>query len=414
MYRTMVTLGFVVVSSMTARAQTHAPNYLFNFSFQIDQARELFVSGQKFYDENNFVEAEKQFREVLRRFPRNRFAERADYYLIRTLTQLGRRAEAIGRINAFARQYPKSSWQDDVRELRIRLTNQVSPEAESLLLAPVPPSPFPAPPAPPSQAAPPQPAPPPAPAVRIGRGAVKVTTFNAGQNAAIDSEISLQQEIMRAVFRNDAERGMEIAAERLKNDPADPVVLSNLHMVAASLSSQALPILVSIARGSTNLKARKDAIFWIGQSKVANKDSAVDTIVGLVPSLAEDEAETAAFTLGQMITEKALNGLASIARDKSKSEKVRNTALYWIGESKLPNRVALLEDVYKNAMDNTKIRLQALFALAETRDPQAAAVLGNIAASDPELEVKRQAVFWLGRMKNTEAGQELEKLLRKR
>ena len=130
MYRTMLTLWFVLGCSVAGSAQPQSPDYSFRFSFQADQARELFVAGQKSYDENNFAEAEKRFREVLRKFPRNRLAERADYYLIRTLSQLGKKSEAIGRINAFARTYPKSSWQSDVRELRIQLTNQVPPEAE--------------------------------------------------------------------------------------------------------------------------------------------------------------------------------------------------------------------------------------------------------------------------------------------
>ncbi len=410
MYRATLTMLFVLETSVAGYAQTQTPNFSFSLLLQGDQPRELFNAGQKFYDENNFAEAEKKFREVVNRFPRHRFAERADYYLIRTLTQIGKRDEALGRINAFARTYPKSSWQNDVRELRIQLTHQVSPEAESLLLT-VNPAALPAP------AAPPIPPAPAGPPVRIARGVVNVRpTFNhsPGQTTTTDPEVSLQQEIMRAVFRNNAERGIEIAAERLKSDPADPVVLSNLHMVASSLSSQALPMLASIARSSTNLRARKDAIFWIGQSKVANKDAAVDTIVGLIPSLADDEAETAAYTLGQIRTEKAVDALATIARDKGKSEKVRNGALFWIGESRLPNRVPLLADVYKSAMDNTKIRLQVLFALSQTRDPQAAGVLGNIAASDAELEIKKQAVFWLGQMKNTEASQELEKLLGKK
>ena len=273
-----------------------------------------------------------------------------------------------------------------------------------MLLTQVSPPPIPAP-----------PAAPPAPPARIARGVNVNPVFNrGGQTAVTDPEISLQQEIMRAVFRNNAERGIEIAAERLKNDPADPVVLSNLHMVASSLSSQALPMLVSIVRSSTNLKARKDAIFWMGQSKAENRDAAVDTIAGLVPSLTEEEAETAAFTLGQMRTEKALNALAGIARDTNRSEKVRSSAVSWIGESRLPNRVRLLEDVYKSTMDNRKVRLQLLFALGRMRDLQVAGILGNIAASDPELEVKQQAVFWLGQMRNAEANQELEKLLRKK
>src|SRR5207253_6230351 len=70
-----------------------------------DEAREVFNAGQRLYDEDNFAEAERKFREVVQRFPRHAIADRADYYLIRTLTLLGKRLEALSRINAFGRSY---------------------------------------------------------------------------------------------------------------------------------------------------------------------------------------------------------------------------------------------------------------------------------------------------------------------
>jgi HEAT repeat protein len=228
-----------------------------------------------------------------------------------------------------------------------------------------------------------------------------------------DPQISLQQEIMRAVFRNNPERAIEIASERLKVDPADPVVLSSLNMVASSRSTQALPMLLAIARNSTNPKARRDAIFWLGQSR-GDKDSIVDTLVGLIPSLAEDDAEAVAFTLGQIRTDKSLNALAMIARDKNKSEKTRNNALFWIGQSRAPNRVSLLEDIYKNSMDSSKTRQQVMYALSQTREPAAVTVLGNVASNDPDIEVRKQAVFWLGQSRSPDANKELERLLQKK
>ena len=79
-----------------------------------DEARDIFIAGQRSYDEGRFTDAENRFREVIRRFPKNQIADRADYYLIRTLAQTGKRTEALSLIDTFAKQYPKSSWQNDV------------------------------------------------------------------------------------------------------------------------------------------------------------------------------------------------------------------------------------------------------------------------------------------------------------
>src|SRR5204863_8284712 len=167
-------------------------------------------------------------------------------------------------------------------------------------------------------------------------------------------------------------------------NPADPVVLSSLNLVATSHSAQAMPMLLAIVKNSTNAKARRDAIFWLGQSR-GDKDSIVDTLVGLIPSLADDDSEAVAYALSQIRTDKSVNALASIARDKNKSEKSRNNALFWIGQSRAPNRVSLLEDIYKSSMDSSKIRSQILYALNQTREPQAVTVMGNIASGDPDL-----------------------------
>ena len=390
-----------------------------------DEARDLFNAGQNFYDEDKFAEAEKKFREVLSKFPKNAIADKADYYLIRTLSQQGKKNDALTRINAFTRQYPKSKWLQDVQEWSMRLTNQVPANAEYLLLpqpaagvaaayltaaakaaqaaatsqvAPsvhvIGPSPFTMPPIPPMPPMPPMP-------------------FGPIEFQSSDPQVSLQQEIMRAMFNNNADRAIEIATERLKTDSADPVVLSILNMVASSRSTQGLPMLLAIVKNSTNSKARKDAIFWLGQSR-GDKDAIVDTLVGLIPSLADEDTESVTFTLGQIRSEKSLNALATIARDKSKSEKIRSGALFTIGQSRAPNRIALLEDIYKSNMDSSKIRQQVLFTLGQTHDPQVVTILGNIASTDPDIEVRKQAVFSLGQIRSPEANQALEKLLQKK
>ena len=418
----VVVLGVMAVSPALSAQPAFPVDFRNRFAAVVfDDARNLFNAGQSFYDEGRFVEAEKEFRELIRKFPRNAIADRADYYLIRTLKQLGRKNEALTRIDSFARTYPRSKWLNDVQELRINLTNQIPPAAELVLLRQAPPSP----PAPPTQA-PPAPfpasvAPPATPfppefvfhdlRERVNRLQER---FRPGRNPGevTDPEVSLQQEIMRAVFFNNAERAIEIATERLKTDPADPVVLSNLNMIAVSRSAKALPMLLAIAKNSTNVKARKDAIFWISQSH-GDKDVVVDTLSGILPSAPDEESDAVVFALGQIRSEKSLNALAVIARDKTKTEKARNNAIFWIGQSSSPARASLLEDIYKASSDNPRIRRQTLFALSQSRDPRSVTLLGNIASTDPDVDIRKQAVFWLGQIKSPEATQALENLLKK-
>src|SRR5262245_22863315 len=82
-----------LVLSPAASAQTRIWMYTQSL-LPPDEARDLFNEGQRFFDEDRFREAESKFREVVRRFPGNTIADKADYYLIRTLSQTGRKNEA--------------------------------------------------------------------------------------------------------------------------------------------------------------------------------------------------------------------------------------------------------------------------------------------------------------------------------
>jgi HEAT repeat protein len=133
-----------------------------------------------------------------------------------------------------------------------------------------------------------------------------------------------------------------------------------------------------------------------------------------MPTLADDDSEAVAYTLSQLRTDKSINALVSIARDKNKSEKTRTNSVFWIGQSRAQNRVRLLDDIYKGSMDNSRIRQQVLAALSQTREPQAVSLLGSAASTDPDIEVRKQAVFWIGQSRSPEANQVLEDLLRKK
>src|SRR5438477_4402323 len=138
---TLLGMSVVAFASTASAQRTHVVGLQRSLVPAADEARNIFNAGQQFYDQSRYVQAETRFREVVQRFPKNVIADRADYYLIRTLSQSGKKAEAITRIDGFANRYPKSTWISDVQELRIQLTNRVPPRAEALLFGQAPPAP---------------------------------------------------------------------------------------------------------------------------------------------------------------------------------------------------------------------------------------------------------------------------------
>jgi HEAT repeat protein len=223
----------------------------------------------------------------------------------------------------------------------------------------------------------------------------------------------LQLEVLRVLFENNPDRAIEISTDRLRSDPADIVVLSSLHMVAQSRSDRAMPLLVTLAK-SPDSKTRRDAVGWIGRAR-GEKDSIADILVSLVPAMTgEEDSSAIAYALAQVNTPKAYDALASMARDKSKPERLRQSAVQSIGEAKLTNRVTLLEDIYKASSDNVRVRRTVIGSLTRGKEPQVVTILSNIATSDPDTNVKIAAVNYLGQIKTPEALKALENLLQKK
>lgn len=455
-HRTTLTIAavivFLTVGSAAVSAQSVEDYVTAYNAYMVEQnaARDVMNVGRDLLAENQYEQAEERFREVLRRFPTDRYAAQTNYLLIRALVEMERVEEALEEVARFQGRFPDSSWLNDVLEERVRLTNELPRLAA--FRAPRPPRAFQAPPAPPAPPAPGAPPAPPAPVVPqvtdrvravLAMSQAEQRELEAGLLEAeamlryglegalagvqgivaggfqglldgedVDPEVSLQQEIMRAVLAADPERAMEIAADRLERDPSDPVVLANFHMIARSDTEQALTMLQNIATNSESERARQEAIFWISRWD-GDEERVVDVLLDILPSINDDEtAASVVFSLSRVDSERAVTALETLASDVSRSEELRKNAVFHISRADVGNQVEALGRVYRSAPDNEEIRKQVAFSLSRADDEDAAVILlGEIARNDPSNEVRKQAVFFLGRIDSPEALQILESLL---
>src|SRR5215471_4053507 len=354
----LILAGAVGFAAPAFGQNVRLPAFQRNLLEPADPARDLFNEGQRFYDQSRYSDAERTFRQVTERYPKSYIADRAEYYLIRTLHQTGKTVEALNHINSFRNTYPNSTWNQDVEEERMEITNQVPAAAQAILIrqgvAP--------------QRVPPRPVAPRPVAPRPPDIAVRPIEI---QN--FDLQISFLQEAMRVMFRTDISRALQIASERLKADMADPVVISSMSILVTNASAQGLPILVEIAKNSPDMRARKDAAYWMTRVN-SDKDRIVDTLMGLL--VTDDNTDGVTYALGQIRTEKSFNALAGIVTDKSRSEKVRTQALVALGQAHDPRTVALLANIANDS--DFALRTEALRWLGQIRSPEAMQVLENL------------------------------------
>lgn len=87
--------------------------------------------------------------------------------------------------------------------------------------------------------------------------------------------------------------------------------------------------------------------------------------------------------------------LLELARDGSRSEGVRKSALFWVGQSAARDATRELAAILDSESENTEIQKAAVFALSQRDEPERVDHLITVARTHPNPEVVRIAFFWL-------------------
>jgi tetratricopeptide (TPR) repeat protein len=355
--------GLVLAYPSTGTSQTPREN---------SEARRLFNEGAELQHGGNFVEAEKRFREALRRYPKAEGSDRTAYFLIDTLVRLRRFQDARTEIENFRRNYPKSQWQDDVSEKISALGGLPDAPAEAGIWN--------------------------SPAelreaqalADLMRGAItpagppnKIYSDEFPRNASMRAE-SLRQIILR-----DPDQGIEEAKQLLKVTPSDPAVVANLGTIANSDSRQAVPFLLSVwVNTSATPNVRNNAFFWFSRRN-PNKEEVANAIMNL-------------------LTKRETEGVASEALYRMTVADHR-AVLEKIVTSSNPEKFVLMEKIYRNG--SVLLRTDLLMFLARLDDSRAVPFIVQAAQNDSDLSVRRAAAQALGNRKDVDVGT-LQNLMR--
>jgi hypothetical protein len=107
-------------------------------------------------------------------------------------------------------------------------------------------------------------------------------------------------------------------------------------------------------------------------------------------------------------------GLLKLARDASRPREVRTQSVFWLsqiaGEAVTANLAALTGEA---ALDR-EIRKQAVFALSQRRNDDGVTALIQIARTNRDPEIRKNALFWLGQSHDPRALALFEEILSKR
>ncbi|MCU0646533.1 MAG: HEAT repeat domain-containing protein [Gemmatimonadaceae bacterium] len=182
-----------------------------------------------------------------------------------------------------------------------------------------------------------------------------------------------------------------------------------LAQTKAAEAATALRDLALDARATEDL--RKDAIFWLGQSR-GGREQSIAELTALYAKLNSDVLkDQVLFAVSQSRSTAAGNFLRGIARDEREDLERRESAIFWFGQSSgsADELMAIYRDV-----SAVKLREKVVFALSQMRrDPKAIDHLLSIAKTEPNRELRKNAIFWLSQSKDPRVTQFLQELIDK-
>ncbi len=394
-----------------------------------DPAAKSLRKGRDLIEDEKWQEAEKNFKDLIANYPKNKNIDAALYWLAFSLKKQGRLQDADRTLEQVIKDYPASSWKDDAQAMRLEMApqlgnqttiNQVLDETKA-----------------------------------DGNEEMKLIALQSLAFSNFERALPLLQDILKPDSKAGkslkhsaiallAQRGnaqaidalITIARNQSDNDLGPAAIiwlglsgddrafdylkevvatgkdksLLDVAVVAISQSRnpKAKPFLLSLARSAPSPEMRRTAIMHLG---TRGDDVVIDELLSLYDS--ESNVETKK----QILTALAISGnarvqakLLEIARREPDIE-IRKTAIFWFGQRGGEQATGMLIQIYDAERDD-KVKEQLIFAFSQSRSKTALQKMMQIAKTDSSVELRKKAIFWLGQSRDPEAQKFIEDLLK--
>jgi hypothetical protein len=104
--------------------------------------------------------------------------------------------------------------------------------------------------------------------------------------------------------------------------------------------------------------------------------------------------------------------LLRLARASKVSEDTRSKAVFWLGQAAGEAVGAALDSIVRDDRGDRDIRKKAIFALSQRSNDEGVPALIRIARANPDPELRKTALFWLGQSEDPRALDLFEEILR--
>lgn len=193
-------------------------------------------------------------------------------------------------------------------------------------------------------------------------------------------------------------------------EPTDKLAEQAVSAIALHGGAEAAAALDSLATKSPSEKVRKSALFWLGNSR--GRPGYLTVARAAREDSSDKVREHCAFVLSQTKEPEGIQAVIRMAKE-DKSPHVRGQALFWLAQraSRQQASGAINEALDKDP--DTEVKKKAVFALTQMQNSDGVPMLIQVARTNTNPAVRKQAMFWLGQSKDPRALKFFEDVLSK-
>lgn len=365
---------------------------------QADVADSLYRAARQALNNSQYSRAAELFKSIRDKYPRSSYVPNTYYWQAFALYRDGSDdalRSAREALRTQSSQFPKATTRRDAEALMRRVQGalartgdadaaaSVTEAAESV-----------APPGPVIAAVPPRG---PGPIGRPPRGRYTL------RNESCDDEDDIRIAAVNALLQMDADRAVPILETILARRDTGSTCLRRkaVFLVSQKRSSRTSAILLNAVRSDPDQEVREQGVFWLSQVPGEETVTALDSI--LRDSRTDpDIQDKAIFALSQHNSSRSASILRAYAERRDAPEEMREKAIFWLGQRNSAENAQFLKDLYAR-VENDDLKEKIIFSLSQMGGADNYRWLMDIALNQKEdIEIRKKALFWAGQGHNVD------------
>jgi len=375
--------------------ELEAPRFDAASRVQGDAADSVYGAARQALNSNQYSRAATLFRSIRTKYPRSAYVPNTYYWeafaLYRTGSEESLRT-ARAALQTQARSYPKATTRRDAEALLRRIEGSLAQlgdeDATAATIAAAQPA---QPPQPPQAGQPAEPA------------VAAMPSRSRSGDRCDDDDDDIRIAALNAVLQMDADRAVPLLKTVLARRDEGSACLRRkaVFLVSQKRSDETSRILLDAVRRDPDKEVREQAVFWLSQVPGDETVAALDSILQ-DPKTDPEIQEKAIFALSQHQSPRAAQILRAYAERRDRPSELREKAIFWLGQRRSDENAQFLKDLYRK-LENDDLKEKVIFSISQMGTADNYRWLMDIALDQKEnIELRKKALFWAGQGRNVD------------